>query len=46
MNTVKDTPEHWFGADTVVLSAVGEAASHPNVRFSDVVDVEDVQYIN
>ena len=34
---IKYTWEHWFGAETVASSAVGEAAPRTTVRISDVV---------
>ena len=42
---VKDTRERWFSAETVASSAVGESAPRTTVRISDVVEVEDVQYV-
>ena len=42
---VKETRERWFGAETVASPAVGEAAPRTTVRISDVVEVEDVQYV-
>ena len=42
---VKDSREHWFGAETVASSAVGETAPRTTVRISDVVEVGDVQYV-
>ena len=42
---VKDTRERWFGAETVASSAVGEAAARTTVRISDVVEVENLQYV-
>ena len=42
---VRDTRECWFSAETVASSAVGETAPRTTVRFSDVVEVGDVQYV-
>ena len=42
---VKDTRERRFSAETVASSAVGESAPRTTVRISDVVEVEDVQYV-
>ena len=42
---VKDTREHWFSAETVASSAVGETAPRTTVRISDVVEVGNVQYV-
>ena len=44
-NTVRDTRERWFSAETVASSAVGESAPRTSVRISDVVEVGDVQYV-
>ena len=43
---VRDTREHWFSAETVASSAVGETAARATVRISDVVEVGDVQYVD
>ena len=42
---VKGTRERWFSGETVASSAVGEGAPKRTVRVSDVVEVEDVQYV-
>ena len=42
---VKDTRELWFSAEIVASSPVGESAPRTTVRFSDVVEVGDVQYV-
>ena len=42
---VRDTRKRWFRAKTVASSAVGETAPRTTVRISDVVEVEDVQYV-
>ena len=42
---VKVTRERWFGAGTVVSSAVGEAAPRTTVRISDVVEEGDFEYV-
>ena len=42
---VKDTRERWFSAEIVASSAVGESAPRTTVRISDIVEVEDVQYV-
>ena len=42
---VRDTREHWFSAETVASTAVGETAPRTTVRISDVVEVRDVQYV-
>ena len=42
---VRDTRERWFSAETVASSAVGETAPRRTFRISDVVEVEDVQYV-
>ena len=42
---VKDTWELWFGAETVSLSAIGEAAPRTTLCISDVVEAGDVHYV-
>ena len=43
--TMKVTRERWFSAETVTSSAVGETAPRTTLRFSDVAEVGDVQYV-
>ena len=40
---INDTRERWFGAETDAQSAVGETAPRTTVRYSDVVELGDVQ---
>ena len=42
---MKVTRDHWFSAETVASSAVGESAPRTTVRISDVAEVGDVQYV-
>ena len=42
---VEHARERWFGAETVRSSAIGEAAPRTTVRFSDVVEVRDVNML-
>ena len=42
---VKDARKHWFSAESVASSAVGEIAPRTTVHISDVVEVGDVQYV-
>ena len=44
-NSVKETRERWFSAETVASSAVGESAPRITVRISDINEVGDVQYV-
>ena len=41
----KTTRKRWFGADSVASSVVSEAAPRTTVRISDVVEAEDVQFV-
>ena len=42
---MNDMRERWFSAENVASSAVGESAPRTTVRISDVVEVEDLQYV-
>ena len=42
---VRDTRQHWFGAETVASSAAGEAVTRTTVRIADVVEVDDTENV-